>query len=116
MDGKPVMAVAVKEFESLLATRRQLGSQTARLRMLRDALVDMTEFLDTLVEALDDDTSPRTPSSGPQDTRPALVTEIRRRAHRMRAITGTGRTGRGGHPTERRLGRAEDTADDDGDC
>ncbi len=26
VDGKPMMAVAVKEFESLLATRRQLGS------------------------------------------------------------------------------------------
>ncbi|MFH9068941.1 hypothetical protein [Streptomyces alboflavus] len=101
VDGKPMMAVAVKEFESLLATRRQLGSQTARLRMLRDTLVDMTEFLDTLVEALDDDTPPRTPSSGPADTRPELVTEIRRRAHQMRAITGAGRTGRGGRSPER---------------
>ncbi len=69
--------------------------------MLRDTLVDVTEFLDTLVEALDDDTPPRTPSSGPADTRPELVTEIRRRAHQMRAVTGAGRTGRGGRSPER---------------
>ena len=48
VDGKPMIAVPEKQFESLLAMRRQLGSQTAKLRMLRDTLTDLSEFLDTV--------------------------------------------------------------------
>ncbi|MEI5103528.1 hypothetical protein RB200_39720 [Streptomyces sp. PmtG] len=99
VDGTSMVAVPVKEFESLLATRRQLGSQTARMRMLRDTLVDVSEFLDTLVEALDDDAPPGArelpPASGPAPAGLALVTEIRRRAHQVRALTGAERAGRG---------------------
>lgn len=99
VDGSPMIAVPVKEFESLLALRRQLGSQTARLRTLRDTLVAMTDFLDTLAETLDSDTRSEpqgAPSTaGPRHTGPTLATEIRQRAHQARAITGAGRTGRG---------------------
>ncbi|MFD9882800.1 hypothetical protein ACFWZT_15260 [Streptomyces alboflavus] len=93
--------MTAKEFESLLATRRQLGSQTARLRMLRDALVDVTDFLDDLAEAFESDAP-----SGPQATPPAegsphpglnLATEIRQRARQARAITGSVRPRHGGH-------------------
>ncbi|MER5299516.1 hypothetical protein ABT039_08635 [Streptomyces lasiicapitis] len=101
VDGQPMIAVSVKEFEILLATRRQLGSQTARMRLLRDAVVDMTDYLDTLAETLDADPLPESqeapPPSGPPRTDLALLTEIRRRAHQVRAITGAGRTGRGRH-------------------
>ncbi|MFH0515629.1 hypothetical protein ACHBTE_00390 [Streptomyces sp. M41] len=95
VDGRPMVAVSAKDFESLLAMRRQLGSQTAKMRALRDALVDMTEFLDGLAAELDGE-SPAEPHDafpplGPRHRQAALVAEIRRRAHRVRAVTGAGR-------------------------
>ncbi|MFF9718709.1 hypothetical protein ACF1DW_24450 [Streptomyces sp. NPDC014603] len=89
VDGRPMVAVPAKDFESLLAMRRQLGSQSARMRVLRDALVDMTDFLDGLAETLDAEPSPT------HDGRPGahgeVVADIRKRAERVRAITRTGR-------------------------
>ncbi|MBV7672893.1 hypothetical protein STHAL_25955 [Streptomyces halstedii] len=98
MDGEPMVAVSEKEYENLLAMRRQLGSQTARLRMLRDTLIDVGAFLDSVAEALGGGIPPGTqeePSaSGPPPSRPALVTEIHRRAHQVRSVIGARRTPR----------------------
>ncbi|RMB79378.1 hypothetical protein [Streptomyces shenzhenensis] len=106
VDGKPMIAMSEKEFESLLATRRQLGSQTAKMRMLRDTLVEVGDFLDSVAEALDADVPPVSQEvplpSGPRRPPPALIAEIRRRAHQMRAITGAGRTPRGRRPSDQR--------------
>ncbi|MFI1471080.1 hypothetical protein [Streptomyces wuyuanensis] len=101
VDGRPMVAVSAKDFESLLAMRRQLGSQTAKMRALRDTLLDMTEFLDGLAEELGGD-----PPAEPHDASPprprhgqaALVAEIRQRARRGRAITGTGRASNSRRP------------------
>ncbi|MGW5117553.1 hypothetical protein ACWEQ8_19295 [Streptomyces noursei] len=105
VDGRPMVALPAEEFENLLATRRQLGGQAAKLRILRDALVDMTEFLDLVAEELDGAATaePReAPSAcGPSRPRTALVTEIRRRAHQSRAITGGRPTSRSGPPANR---------------
>ncbi|MFJ4007299.1 hypothetical protein ACIPWL_28120 [Streptomyces sp. NPDC090023] len=105
MDGRPMVAMPEKEFESLLAMRRQLGSQTAKMRMLRDTLADLGEFLDSVAETLDADASPEpreiTPPSVTPHPGPNLVAEIRRRAHQVRAITGAGRTPRDRHPSDR---------------
>ncbi|NNN32042.1 hypothetical protein HLK59_17060 [Streptomyces sp. S3(2020)] len=107
VDGTPMIAVSTKEFESLLATRRQLGSQTAKSRVLRDTLIDMAEFLDTLVEELAGEAltePPKTPSpSGSPHPRQALVAEIRQRVHHVRAITGGGRAGHATRPSETEL-------------
>ncbi|NEA15380.1 hypothetical protein [Streptomyces halstedii] len=98
VDGEPMVAVSEKEYENLLAMRRQLGSQTARLRMLRDTLIDVGAFLDSVAEALGGGIPPGTqekPSaSGPPPSRPALVTEIHRRAHQVRSVIGARRTPR----------------------
>ncbi|GAA3215162.1 hypothetical protein GCM10020256_16520 [Streptomyces thermocoprophilus] len=106
VDGRPMVAVSAKDFESLLAMRRQLGSQTAKMRTLRDALLGMTEFLDDLAEALDDDPSPEAhdgpPSPDTVQSHAELVAEIRRRAHRVRTITGTGRATNAPHPADPR--------------
>ncbi|MFJ6633448.1 hypothetical protein ACIQMR_18975 [Streptomyces sp. NPDC091376] len=106
VDGRPVIAMSEKQFESLLAMRRQLGSQTAKMRTLRDTLADLGEFLDSVAETLDADASPEpqeitSPPSDPSRPRPELVTEIRRRAQQARAITGAGRTPRGRHSSDR---------------
>ncbi|MFJ8495391.1 hypothetical protein ACIRBZ_44745 [Streptomyces sp. NPDC094038] len=104
VDGKPMIAVSAKEFESLLAMRRQLGSQTSKMRILRDALVDMTEFLDALAEELDADAPPEPQESLPTPDVPlprmALIGEIQRRARQVRAITGAGRRTQGRRSTE----------------
>ncbi|MFI9626294.1 hypothetical protein [Streptomyces sp. NPDC052042] len=105
VDGRPMIAMSEKQFESLLAMRRQLGSQTAKMRMLRDTLADLGEFLDSVAEALDADASPEPeeirPPSNPPHPEPVLVTEIRRRAQQLRTITGAGRTPRGRRPSDR---------------
>jgi hypothetical protein len=106
VDGKPMIAVPAKEFESLLAMRRQLGSQTAKMRILRDALVDMTEFLDALAEELDGDAPAERQkdlsASGIFHPRVAMIGEIQRRARQIRAITGAGRRayGNGRRPSD----------------
>ncbi|GHC68875.1 hypothetical protein [Streptomyces flavofungini] len=97
VDGNPMIAVSVKEFESLLAIRRQLGGQTARIRMLRDTLVAMSDFLDTLAETLDSD-APSEPQGAPSTTGPphtglALATEIRQHAHQHASSPGQGAPG-----------------------
>jgi hypothetical protein len=97
VDGKPMIAVSAKEFESLLAMRRQLGSQTAKMRILRDALVDMTEFLDTLVEELVADTPepPQVPPpSGLPHPRLALGHAPGRHPGRAAPAAGGGETAR----------------------
>ena len=96
VDGKPMIAIPEKQFESLLAMRRQLGSQTAKLRMLRDTLTDLSEFLDTVAEALG-----TADSDGPRETSPPLIAEMRRRAQHARGVVGSGRAPKGRHPSER---------------
>ncbi|MET8599666.1 hypothetical protein [Streptomyces althioticus] len=98
MDGKPMIAVPEKQFESLLAMRRQLGSQTAKLRMLRmlrmlrDTLTDLSEFLDTVAEALD-----TADTDGSRETSSPLIAEMRRRARHARGVAGSGRATKGRH-------------------
>ncbi|MFE9287935.1 hypothetical protein [Streptomyces olivaceus] len=89
VDGKPMIAIPEKQYESLLAMRRQLGSQTAKLRMLRDTLTDLSEFLDTVAEALD-----TADSDGPRETSSPLIAE-RRRAQHARGVAGSGRAPKG---------------------
>ncbi|WJV50976.1 hypothetical protein [Streptomyces flavofungini] len=110
VDGQPMIAVSEKELESLLATRRQLGSQTTRMRMLRDTLLDMGVFLDDLAEALDR-AAPADPRESPRAADPpyaglALTTELRQRARQARVVAGSGRPGRG-RPSPARPGHAQ---------
>jgi hypothetical protein len=95
VDGKPMIAVPEKQFESLLAMRRQLSSQTAKLRMLRmlrDTLTDLSEFLDTVAEALD-----TADTDGSRETSSPLIAEMRRRARHARGVAGSGRATKGRH-------------------
>ncbi|MFI8946086.1 MULTISPECIES: hypothetical protein [Streptomyces] len=96
VDGKPMIAVPEKQFESLLAMRRQLGSQTAKLRMLRDTLTDLSEFLDTVAEALD-----TADTDGSRETSSPLIAEMRRRARHVRGVVGSGRAPKGRHSSDR---------------
>ncbi|MFD5653989.1 hypothetical protein [Streptomyces sp. NPDC127039] len=96
VDGTPVIAMSEKQFEGLLAMRRQLGSQTAKLRMLRDTLTDLSEFLDTVAEALG-----TAEPDGSHETSSPLIAEIRRRAQHVRAVTGAGRAPKGRHTSDR---------------
>ncbi|MEV5930321.1 hypothetical protein ACPCSG_29575 [Streptomyces cellulosae] len=95
VDGKPMIAVPEKQFESLLAMRRQLGSQTAKLRMLRDTLTDLSEFLDTVAEALD-----TADTDGSRETSSPLIAEMRRRARHARGVAGSGRATKGRHSSD----------------
>ncbi|WP_030420346.1 hypothetical protein [Streptomyces sp. NRRL F-5065] len=95
VDGKPMIAVPEKQFESLLAMRRQLGSQTAKLRMLRDTLTDLSEFLDTVAEALD-----TADTDGSRETSSPLIAEMRRRARHARGVAGPGRATKGRHSSD----------------
>ncbi|MET8983463.1 hypothetical protein ABZX85_48690 [Streptomyces sp. NPDC004539] len=74
VNGRPMVALSTRQFETLCAMRRQLGGQSARMRIMRDTLTDLGEFLDGLAETLD--------AADPR------VTEIRRRAHQARSGTG----------------------------
>ncbi|MFC8854387.1 hypothetical protein ACFT5D_15190 [Streptomyces sp. NPDC057144] len=105
MDGKPMIAIPEKHYESLLAMRRQLGSQTAKLRMLRDTLTDLSEFLDTVAETLGtaEPAGSRETPSPPTPSQPSspLIAEIRRRAQHIRAVTGARRAPKGRHSPDR---------------
>ncbi|CAM5602700.1 hypothetical protein ACIPPN_30515 [Streptomyces diastaticus] len=96
VDGKPMIAMPEKQFESLLAMRRQLGSQTAKLRMLRDTLTDLSEFLDTVAEALD-----TAGTDGSRETSSPLTAEMRRRARQARGVAGSGRASKRRHSPDR---------------
>ncbi|WP_333742891.1 hypothetical protein [Streptomyces ardesiacus] len=96
VDGKPMIAMPEKQFESLMAMRRQLGSQTAKLRMLRDTLTDLSEFLDTVAEALG-----TADTDGSRETSSPLIAEMRQRARHARGVTGSGRAPKGRHSSDR---------------
>ncbi len=74
-----MVAQPAKEFENLLATRRQLGGQAAKLRILRDALVDITEFLDLVAEEIDG-TAAAEPREAPSACGLSSPRPVRRRA------------------------------------
>ncbi|MEV7505049.1 hypothetical protein [Streptomyces sp. NPDC093018] len=93
VDGRPLVAVPAKDLESLLAMRRQLGSQTARMRALRDTLFDTVEFLEQLAEVLagEREPAPHEPHAELGAGHAELVAGIRQRARDLRAVTGAGR-------------------------
>ncbi|OCC07323.1 hypothetical protein [Streptomyces sp. PTY087I2] len=103
VNGTPMVAVPAKDLDGLLATRRQLGSQNARMHRMRDVLTEAAEFLDALADALADDLDGAVPpggtAAGPQRSplprpgdRSELTASIRERAERMRAVTGRPRS------------------------
>ncbi|MFB8039744.1 hypothetical protein ACFC8F_00440 [Streptomyces hydrogenans] len=52
VDGRPVIVLSEQEYEGLVSSRRQLGSQIARLNKVREALFDVVELAECLGTAL----------------------------------------------------------------
>ncbi|MEW2368072.1 hypothetical protein AB0940_01760 [Streptomyces sp. NPDC006656] len=78
------------EYEGLIASRRQLGAQVARLRTTKDALVDVLELAEALGTALADQL-PLGDATGEDAELPSaaeLLGEAHRRIDRARRITG----------------------------
>ncbi|MYT24878.1 hypothetical protein GTW69_32160 [Streptomyces sp. SID7760] len=74
LDGQSLLALTPKEYSELASMRRQMGGQSARLRVLRDELTTLSDFLETLVHALEGDrTSALHP--GPKDSLQTLLRE-----------------------------------------
>ncbi|MFC8860374.1 hypothetical protein [[Kitasatospora] papulosa] len=97
VNGVRLLAVRLRDFESLLAMRRQLGSQGPRMQALREALIDMTGLLEAVDRALGEDSGPGGPSEtggspvDPPPNRAELMEELRRQVRHARSLTGTGR-------------------------
>ncbi|NEE31709.1 hypothetical protein G3M53_40480 [Streptomyces sp. SID7982] len=85
VNGTPMVAVTARDLDGLLATRRQLGSQNARMYRMKDVLAETAEFLETLAAELDG-TGP-SGVAAPRDPR-ELAAEIRERIEGMRAVAG----------------------------
>ncbi|MGP3684297.1 hypothetical protein ACTVZO_06220 [Streptomyces sp. IBSNAI002] len=92
VDGRPMVAVTEREYEGLIAARRQLGAQVARLRTTKSALADILELAEALGAALADRMPPGADAAAPDASE--LLGEARRRIERARRITGAG----GGQP------------------
>ncbi|MEV6400966.1 hypothetical protein AB0M39_40365 [Streptomyces sp. NPDC051907] len=108
VDGEPLVALEARDFENLIAVRRQLGGQGAKLRSLRCALVDLTDFLEELGTALRGDgqpslaksadaehaasraepTAPGTDRRRPVDDLSVLLADLPERVRHARSITG----------------------------
>ncbi|MEV1011849.1 hypothetical protein [Streptomyces sp. NPDC049881] len=104
IDGEPMVALTVRDFESIAAMRRQLGSQATRLRTFRMELLVLSEFLDTLDLALHENAA-RPAEAGHAGLPTAvarLVPDLRRHAATARRITGAKRRedARDGTPTD----------------
>ncbi|MFD4242382.1 hypothetical protein ACFWP3_12410 [Streptomyces sp. NPDC058525] len=92
VDGYPMVAVTAREYEGLIAARRQLGAQVARLRTTKSALVDILELAEALGAALADRMLPGE-APGADAAEPdasELLGEAHRRIDRARRITGVG--------------------------
>ncbi|GAA2917573.1 hypothetical protein GCM10020221_12270 [Streptomyces thioluteus] len=93
VDGEPMVALSVRDFENLAAMRRQVGSQGARLRAFRTELIALSEFLEALDSALHDRAGH---TGGPACAQPSaavarLVPDLRRHVRNARRITGAKR-------------------------
>ncbi|MFI8371940.1 hypothetical protein [Streptomyces sp. NPDC085479] len=82
VDGEEHVVLPRHDFDNLLASRRQLGGQAARVRSLREGLRELIDCLRELEERLE--------GSDPVPDREELSTEIRRRVHRARRLAGMG--------------------------
>ncbi|MFD5764750.1 hypothetical protein ACFWIN_02860 [Streptomyces sp. NPDC127049] len=80
VDGEELVVLPVHDFDNLLASRRQLGGQAARVRSLREGLNELIECLQTVEERLG--------SADPVPDHEDLAAELRRRVHRARKLTG----------------------------
>ncbi|MYU20524.1 hypothetical protein [Streptomyces sp. SID8352] len=83
VEGVEAVALTVAEYEQLLACRRQVGGQSARLRALGDRMRRTERLLEDLAELVD----------GPPDGRPAPPAP-------GAPPTGHGRTGRADEPPD----------------
>ncbi|MEV0112601.1 hypothetical protein AB0H77_04975 [Streptomyces sp. NPDC050844] len=80
VDGEPLVALTDHDLENLLAMRRQLGAQGVRLRSVRDALADLTDFVEELGDALAEE--------GRSDDLDGLLADLPERVRRARRVAG----------------------------
>ncbi|MEU6164489.1 hypothetical protein [Streptomyces tanashiensis] len=80
VDGEQMVVLPLQEYQTLLAGRRQLGGQSARVRKLRAVLTEVLEFLEALEERLHRAASDQEPEE--------LAVELRQRVERARRISG----------------------------
>ncbi|MER5967028.1 hypothetical protein [Streptomyces sp. NPDC002057] len=82
VNGEQMVLLPVAEYEKLLASRRQLGGQAARVRTLRDGLSELIDYLERLDRRIDlTGLSPETED---------LAGDLRRRLDKVRRVTGLG--------------------------
>ncbi|MFE3943810.1 hypothetical protein ACFXPV_18350 [Streptomyces sp. NPDC059118] len=98
LDGESRIALTEQEYEGLIASRRQLGAHVARVRITRDALLDLIEVTESLGAALAAQHA-RTgdcacaPDAGTRSAVESLLGEAQRRVDKARRLAG-GRTAR----------------------
>ncbi|MFF8614397.1 hypothetical protein [Streptomyces sp. NPDC015350] len=92
-DGRPVIVLSEQEYEALVSSRRQLGSQAARLKKVREALFDVVELAESLGTALVDQRNRAVGGEGVPvdvgaDGAVVLLREAHRRLDRARRAAG----------------------------
>ncbi|WP_030211291.1 hypothetical protein [Streptomyces bikiniensis] len=93
VDGRPMVLLSEREYEALLSSRRQLGSQAARSAKVREALLDVVELAESLGTALVDQRNQAVTGEGRADDAGAdgvvvLLGEAHRRLDRARRAAG----------------------------
>ncbi|MER8037190.1 hypothetical protein [Streptomyces hydrogenans] len=93
VDGRSMILLSEQEYEALLSSRRQLGSQVARLAKVRDALLDVVKLAESLGTALVDRrnqaaTGEDTAGGIGVDAAAELLGEAHRRLDRARRAAG----------------------------
>ncbi|MFF9018169.1 hypothetical protein ACF09C_35085 [Streptomyces sp. NPDC014870] len=93
VDGRPMVLLSEQEYEALVSSRRQLGSQVARLAKVREALLDVVELAESLGTALLDRRNQAVTGEGTADDIGAdgavvLLGETHRRLDRARRAAG----------------------------
>lgn len=96
VDGRPMVLLGEREYEALLASRRQLGSQMARLAKAREALLDVVKLAESLGTALIDRRNQAVTAKSAADgigvdTAVVLLGEAHRRLDRARRAAGVRR-------------------------
>ncbi|MEU5536160.1 hypothetical protein [Streptomyces sp. NPDC020362] len=89
LDGRDAVALTVEEYEQLIASRRQIGGQSARVRVLAQQAKRTEQLLRELETLVDDpvdcqEEDGTQPSACPVSARPHRATEWDAQAHCLR--------------------------------